>query len=149
MVKLVRTDSSHPDFRHLVSLLDAEMAKRDGDDHAFYAQFNTIDTIRYAVVAYENDLPAGCGAIKPFDANTMEVKRMFVLPEFRGKRMAGKILAELELLTKELSLARCVLETGKRQPEAIALYKREGYLAIPNYRQYAGKENSVCFEKIV
>ena len=70
MVKLVRTDSSNPSFRHLVSLLDAEMAARDGDDHAFYAQFNRIDAIRHAIVLFENDEPVGCGAIKPIDANT-------------------------------------------------------------------------------
>ncbi len=58
-------------------------------------------------------------------------------------------LAELEKWAAELGYNKCVLETGKKQPEAIALYKRSGYKIIPNYGQYIGIENSVCFEKAI
>ena len=77
----------------------------------------------------------------------MEIKRMYTSPEFRGKGAATRILRELENWAAELSCKKCILETGKRQPEAIRLYQRNGYLPIPNYGQYAGIENSVCFEK--
>jgi hypothetical protein len=53
----------------------------------------------------------------------------------------------LENWAGELSYAKCILETGKRQPEAIGLYKKNGYKLIPNYGQYAEAENSLCFEK--
>ena len=147
MIKLVRTDSDNSDFIALVGKLDADLAERDGSDHTFYAQFNKIDTIRYAVVAYENELAIGCGAIKQFTPESMEVKRMYVLPENRGKGIAGAVLSELEKWAKELLYANCVLETGKKQPEAIKLYQNNGYRLIPNYGQYAGIENSVCFQK--
>ena len=147
MIKLIRTDSDNPDFVKLVRALDADLAKRDGSDHSFYAQFNKIDAIKHAVVVYENEHPMGCGAIKEFDANTMEIKRMYVLPESRKAGIATTILSELEHWAKELSYSKCVLETGKRQPEAVALYKKNGYVLIPNYGQYAGVENSLCFEK--
>jgi putative acetyltransferase len=149
MIKLIRTDSENPDFIELVKHLDADLAERDGKDHSFYGQFNTIAKIKYAVVAYENDQPIGCGAIKEYASDTMEVKRMYTLPGGRGKGIATSVLAELETWAAELSYERCVLETGKRQPEAIALYKKNGYTLIPNYGQYAGVENSVCFEKIL
>ena len=149
MVNIVRTNSENHDFIELVKLLDADLAIRDGKDHSFYAQFNTIQTIKYAVVAYEHELPLGCGAIKEYDADTMEIKRMFVLPESRNKGIAGEILSELERWAKELSYTKCILETGKKQPEAIALYIKHGYRAIPNYGQYAGIENSLCFDKTV
>jgi len=147
MVRITRTNSDNHDFAELVKLLDADLALRDGEDHSFYAQFNKIDKIRHVVLAYENGKPVGCGAIKEYDANTMEVKRMFVPPEGRKKGIATRILAELELWARELSYTRCVLETGKRQPEAIGLYRKHGYKLIPNYGQYAEMENSVCFEK--
>jgi putative acetyltransferase len=147
MIKLLRTDSENPDFIGLVSYLDAELAERDGSDHSFYGQFNTIDKIKHAVVAYENDQPIGCGAIKEYASDTMEVKRMYTSPDGRGKGIATSVLAELETWAAELSYDRCILETGKRNPEAIALYKKNGYTLIPNYGQYAGIENSVCFEK--
>jgi GNAT superfamily N-acetyltransferase len=135
------------DFITLVGQLDAELARRDGDDHAFYDQFNKIENMKHAIVLYENQKPLGCGAVKEFNPGTMEIKRMYVAPESRGKGFAAKILASLEEWARELQLNRCVLETGKRQPEAIRLYRHKGYRRIPNYGQYADVENSLCFEK--
>ena len=147
MITIKRTNSDNKDFIALVKLLDADLAKRDGKDHAFYAQFNKIDKIKYAVVAYENDDPVGCGAIKEYAPKIMVIKRMYTLPGNRGKGVAGQVLIELEKWAVELSCEKCILETGKKQPEAIALYKKNGYNSIPNYGQYAGIENSQCFEK--
>lgn len=147
MNSLLRTDSANKDFIELVKQLDADLAARDGDEHAFYHQFNKIDKIKHAIVAYENDKAVACGAIKEFEPGSMEVKRMYTLPSVRGKGIATKVLAALEAWAAELGYSRCVLETGKRQPEAIALYKRSGYTVIANYGQYAGVDNSVCFEK--
>ena len=142
-----RTDSDNPDFIKLVKYLDADLAEKDGSDHAFYSQYNKIDKIKHAVVLYKDDIAIGCGAMKEFAENTMEVKRMYTVTESRGKGIATNILRELENWAAELSYKKCVLETGKRQPEAIALYKKNGYEIISNYGQYVGIENSVCFEK--
>ncbi|HRH41103.1 MAG TPA: GNAT family N-acetyltransferase [Pyrinomonadaceae bacterium] len=149
MITLKRTNSDDTDFQNLVRELDKELAIRDGAEHAYYAQFNKIDAIKYVVVAYENEVAVGCGAIKSFDGNSMEVKRMFVPLESRGKGIASKVLQELEKWTAELDYAKCVLETGYKQPEAIALYRKNGYSQIPNYGQYIGMDNSICFEKVI
>ena len=149
MIKIIRTNSDHPDFISLVRLLDADLAKRDGDEHSFYAQFNKIDKIKHAVVLHEDEKPVACGAIKQYAEEIMEVKRMYTLPVYRGKGIATMVLNELEKWAAELGYAKCILETGKRQPEAISLYTRNGYVLIPNYGQYAGVENSVCFEKAI
>ncbi len=149
MLTLKRTTSDHPDFQVLVVELDKDLAIRDGDDHAFYAQFNKIDSIKHVVVAYDGETPVGCGAIKAFSEHSVEVKRMYVPPVFRGKGIASTVLNELEHWAKELGYQSCVLETGKQQPEAIALYTHCDYVIIPNYGQYAGVENSVCFEKVL
>ncbi len=147
MTKIIRTDSDNKDFIELVKYLDNDLAERDKDDHSFYSQFNKIDKIKYVIVVYENGKPLGCGAIKEYAQSTMEIKRMNTLPEDRGKGIATKVLGELEAWATELAYENCLLETGKRQPEAIALYKKNGYELISNYGQYAGMENSVCFEK--
>ena len=147
MMKIIRTDSNNQDFGQLVKYLDADLTERDGTSHSFYAQFNKIDKIKYVVVAYENDKPVGCGAIKEYAPSTMEIKRMYTSPECRGKGIATKVLAELEIWATELSYKKCILETGKKQPEAIGLYKKNGYKVIQNYGQYVGIENSLCFEK--
>ncbi len=147
MVNLIRTDSDNQDFIGLVQYLDADLAERDGSEHSFYDQFNKIARIRYVVVAYEDGKPTSCGAIKEYDPNTAEVKRMYTLPDSRGKGIASQVLAALEIWAAELFYEKCILETGKRQPEAIGLYLKNGYQVIPNFGQYAGMENSVCFEK--
>ena len=147
MVKITRTNSDNPDFIELVKYLDTDLAERDGKDHPFYARFNKIDKLKYVVVAYENNKPSGCGALKVYNPDTMEIKRMYTLPGSREKGIAGKVLTELEIWAKELGCEKCILETGKRQPEAIRLYKKNGYTLIANYGQYAEMENSLCFEK--
>lgn len=147
MQKLIKTTSQNQDFIDLVKLLDADLAKRDEEDHVFYAQYNKLDSIKYALVAYDKDQPIGIGAIKEFETDSIEVKRMYVLPEFRGQGFATNILVELENWAQELGYKKCVLETGKRQPEAIELYKKNGYKIISNYGQYKNVKNSICFEK--
>ncbi|HVE59143.1 MAG TPA: GNAT family N-acetyltransferase [Pyrinomonadaceae bacterium] len=144
---VIRTDSENEDFQELVRLLDEDLAIRDGADHSFYAQFNKIDAIKNVVVVYQNELPVGCGAFKKFDDETVEIKRMFVRPEYRGKGVAGIVLKELENWAGEAGFEFAVLETGKKQPEAIRLYEKSGYALIPNYGQYAGIENSICMKK--
>lgn len=147
MIELLRTNSDNRDFIQLVKYLDADLAQRDGKDHSFYAQYNKIDAIRYAVIAYENGKPVGCGAMKEWEQGATEIKRMYTLGEERGKGIATRILNELEVWAAELGYEKCVLETGKKQPEAIDLYRKNNYRQILNYGQYAGIENSLCFEK--
>lgn len=147
MGELIRTDSQNKLFIKLVRQLDKELAVRDGDDHAFYHQFNGIDQLKYIVLAMNNGEAVACGAIKRLTSNTVEVKRMFTLIHSRRKGMAGLILSELERWAFELGYRSCVLETGVKQPEAIKLYQRKGYIQIDNYGQYKGVANSLCFEK--
>jgi len=147
MIEIVRTDASNPDFLKLVRSLDIELQLRDGAEHEFFAQFNGLEGVKYAVVAYKNGKAVGCGAIKAYDDQTMEIKRMFVAPDERGKGVASAILKNLEAWTKELHFHKCILETGVKMPEAIALYTKNQYDLIPNFGQYAGVENSVCFLK--
>lgn len=147
MLRLIRTHSANPDFVLLVQQLDQDLAERDGKEHDFYAQFNTLTAIQHVVVAYEEGVAVACGAMKELDKNTMEIKRMFTTPAHRAKGIASLVLGQLETWAKESGYTVCRLETGKRQPEAIAVYQKNGYVQIPNYGQYAGIENSVCFEK--
>jgi GNAT superfamily N-acetyltransferase len=149
MIKCIKTDSDNEDFRRLVRELDADLKRRDGEEHTFYSQFNKIDHIKHVVVAYVNNEAVGCGAIKAYMPDAVEVKRMYVQPGKRGQGIASTLLKALEAWTVELRYTKCVLETGKKQPEAIGLYHKNGYTVIPNYGQYENVENSVCFEKIM
>jgi putative acetyltransferase len=149
MINITRTDSDNSDFITLVKSLDVSLATTDGDEHAFYSQYNKLDKIKHVIVVYEDETPIGCGAIKVYEPDTMEVKRMYVAPAGRNKGIASQILGELEKWAAELGATRCILETGKRQTEAVAFYNKNDYQVIANYGQYEGVANSVCFEKVL
>lgn len=147
MLRIVRTDSKNTDFQELVKLLDEDLCVRDGEEHDFYAQFNKIGSIKNVVVAYQDQFAVGCGAFKKYDDEMVEIKRMFVRPESRGKGIASEILRVLEKWATELNFTASILETGFKQPEAIRLYEKSAYAVIPNYGQYEGVANSVCMKK--
>jgi len=146
-ISLLKTDSLHLDYITLVADLDAELRVMDGEEHAFYAQYNKSDQIKHVILAYENNSPVGCGALKKHEGQTVEIKRMFVRSERRGKGIATTILKGLEDWARDLGFDETILETGVNQPEAINLYKKCSYSVIPNYGQYIGKEASTCMRK--
>lgn len=147
MISTSRTNSNDPAFQELVKALDLELQIRDGEEHAFYAQLNKTDHIKHVILAWENNEAVGCGALRAYTEDTMEVKRMFVPLQHRRKGIASVVLSELENWCRELGYQKCIVETGRNQPEAIAMYQRNQYNIIPNFGKYIGVENSVCFEK--
>jgi len=147
MIELIRTTSDNKDFEKLVVLLDAYLKVLDGDDHAFYAQFNKSSLLKNALVCYENEIPIGIGAYKEFEPNVAEIKRMYTLPDKRGNGIAKAILTELENWAKEENYTTAILETGYMQKDAIGLYQKLGYTIIENFGQYIGVANSICMKK--
>lgn len=149
-MKIKRTDSNNSDFQGLVAQLDAYLAQVNGEQDEFYTQFNHIEAINHVVVAYDDQQNAiGCGAMKPYDEQSVEIKRMFVPVEYRGQGVAVAMLNTLETWAAEIGANRCILETGVFMPDAVRLYEKSGFQQIPNYGQYAGVEESICFEKFL
>jgi putative acetyltransferase len=147
MLRLKRTDSTDQDFHLLVKLLDKELWVRYEAEQASYEKHNKIENNNTVVIAYEHDQPVACGCFKKIDDATAEVKRMFVIESQRGKGISKLIMRELEQWATTLSFKRMILETGFKQPEAIALYKKAGYTQIENYEPYVGMSGSLCMEK--
>lgn len=145
--QFIRTTSEHSDFKKMVNALDDDLYLRNGDAQKLYEQYNQIDKIKHAIVIFVDGNPVGCGCFKWFDDETVEMKRMFVLPEMRGKQLAAGLLQELENWAVEEGFRKAVLETGRRQVEAIRLYTVAGYSLTENYGQYIGMEDSICYRK--
>lgn len=145
---VVKTTSENPDFQKLTRQFDDFLVEIDGDEKDFFAQYNQI-YLDHVIIYYEGGLAVGCGAFKPFEADVAEIKRMFVLPEQRGKGIAGAIVNELERWAKATGFNFCLLETSNKLTSAIALYQRSGYVVIPNYGQYQGVASSVCMKKSI
>ncbi|MBC8987483.1 GNAT family N-acetyltransferase [Pedobacter sp. N36a] len=146
-IHLSRTNPDHLDFRKLIALLDENLSENNGEAQSFFNQFNKTDHIKHVLIAYMEGVAIGCGSIKEYDSGTMEVKRMFVHPEFRNIGIATNILFHLEKWAKEMGYERCILETSDKQKEAVILYQKRGYHQIPNYAPYEGVPGSICMEK--
>ncbi|WP_159475879.1 GNAT family N-acetyltransferase [Dyadobacter sp. 3J3] len=146
---LLRTNSDNIDFQKLTGELDIELCKIYNTNPEDYEEYNRITGLPTVVLAYENEEPVGCGCFKIFNDKTVEIKRMFIKENQRGKGVASAILAELEKWAKELGYEEAVLETGKGQPNAIKLYQKYGYKIIENYNQYDDLEISVCLKKLL
>jgi GNAT superfamily N-acetyltransferase len=149
MIRIQRTDTDNQQFQRLVSELDKYLSGVNGSSDSFYAQFNKIEYLKHVVIAQIENQTVGCGALKAFDGESMEVKRMYVLPEMRRKGVADSVLKELEIWSKELGYPKCILETSIKMQDAVSFYQKSSYSIIPNYGQYKDMESSVCFEKIL
>lgn len=149
MIELKSVLNNDKDLLELVRLLDNDLNSRYGNLQAEYDKYNKLDSIDAAIVAYSNLIPIGCGCFKSFDKQTVEIKRMFVKQEYRGKGISILILDQLEQTAKQNGFSKSILETGIGQPEAIRFYNKSGYKQIDNFGQYIGNINSVCMSKLL
>ncbi len=145
----VATNPLDPICIQLVEALSADIGGRYGTDGKGAFDLRDVMVPRAAfVVAWLDDEPVGCGALRPTDdENTAEVKRMFVRMEARGNGISRQILGKLEGLAQNFGYKRVILETGTLNVEALGLYKGCGYQYMDCYGIYVGNEDSHCFEK--
>ena len=146
---LKRTNSSDPDFQTLIRELDVDLRVRNGKLMDVYDAFNVIQAIETVVIAYVDQVAAGCACFKRYDHETVEIKRMYVRPAARSKGISAMILKDLEEWALTLGVRKAILETGNSQFEALGLYGRQGYISIPNYAPYTEMPDSICFGKML
>jgi len=152
-IDIRREDLSSPVVQQLIAALNAELEARYPEEGAnfFHLDIDEVADGRGAfLVAYLAGKPVGCGAVRRIEPAVAEIKRMYTAPEARGCGIGRKLLAELEAQARRLGVTRLVLETGPRQPEALALYRRGGFAEIPLFGPYLGSphpELSVCMAK--
>ena len=99
------------------------------------------------VVVHMDDEIAGCGAFYPLNKKNVELKRMYIKPPYRRRGLSRQMLAHLEDIARQQGFESMMLETGRRQPEAIGLYLSEAYHEIDPFGSYVNDPNSICFEK--
>ncbi|HEX6355517.1 GNAT family N-acetyltransferase [Actinophytocola sp.] len=143
------TAYDHPHAVALIAEVQQEYVVRYGGQ-----DLTPVDPAQFApprglfLIAYVDDVPAACGGWRAYETD-VELKRMFVKPEFRGRGLARAVLAELEQTALAAGYRRVILETGQRQPEAIALYTSAGYEPVPSFGYYASAPEAVHLGKLV
>ncbi|HEY4224413.1 MAG TPA: GNAT family N-acetyltransferase [Pseudolysinimonas sp.] len=141
-----------PDGEALRTAQQNEISARYGVPDSEPGPKPTATDITVFLMAYDvgddgTTVPVGCGGLRTLDATHGEIKRMYVIPERRGSGISTALLAALEGEARGRGWDRLVLETGDKQPDAMRLYEREGYVSIPNFGYYADSELSRCYEK--
>lgn len=146
-ITITKTTSENPDYINLITAFDGYLWAKYPELKTNYWGNNIIEINPNVVLIYFDGKAVACGCFKKYDANTVEIKRMFVSPEARGKGIAQKILQELEFLAAQKGFSYAVLETLHKQTAAIALYQKVGYEIVDNYEPYVGLKNSICMKK--
>ena len=145
-----RFDILSPPARTLIEALNAELSSRYPEEGACHFRLDAhevADGQGAFLIAFQSGKPVGCGAVRRIEARTGELKRMFVVPEERGRGVGRAILNALESEAQALGVSRLMLETGVRQSEAIALYQRAGFSRIAPFGEYVDSPLSVCMAK--
>lgn len=148
-MKFVRTDGSNKDFIENCRLLDMDLDRRVGKIivRDQYKKYNQLDEIREAMVVYEDHKAVGGGAIRKYDDETVELKRIFVHTEYQGQGIGSQLVSMLIEWALELGYKRMILETGELLVESCAVYKKLGFVVIPNYGPYVEMPQSLCMAK--
>ncbi|MFF7243318.1 GNAT family N-acetyltransferase [Embleya sp. NPDC008237] len=148
----------HPDVRKLVADVQQEYVERYGDpDESAVDPADFLPPEGLFCVAYRDGAPVASGGWRArgsaddpgLRAGDAELKRMYVVPHARGRGLSRVMLAHLEEAARAAGRLRLVLETGDKQPEAIALYRSCGYEPIPGFGYYKDHESSMCFAKVL
>ena len=144
-----RTDGKDKDFIENCRLLDIDLDRRVGKKikRDKYKKFNRIDEIQQAIVVYEGNKAVGGGAIRRYNDEDIELKRVFVHAEYQGQGIGSKLVSLLIEWAEELGYQRMILETGELLAESCAVYKKLGFQVISNYGPYVDMEESLCMAK--
>ncbi|KJD43183.1 GNAT family N-acetyltransferase [Paenibacillus terrae] len=145
---IVKVKSDHADLHELIQRLDEDLLERYPADEIYLVDFSNpkVKEMIFAVV-YLDEKPVACGGLRPIDAEEMELKRFYVDSSYRRQGIAVSLLAFLEGEARKRGTVRIKLETGAAQPEAIALYTKQGYEPIERFGEYEEDENSLCYGK--
>jgi len=150
-VTITRAELTADASRALITALNAELGAMYSEPGANHFGLDPAEVSgkrgAFLIVSLEG-APVGCGAVRLIDAETGELKRMYMAPSARGKGLAKQLVASLEAEARTLGAKRLVLETGTRQHAALALYRRMGFQPIPLYGEYRlSPDTSVCLGK--
>ena len=147
----VRTDGKNEDFIENCRLLDMDLDRRVGKqiEREKYEKFNQLNEIREAILVYDNGKLVGGGAIRRYDDETVELKRVFVHNEYQGQGIGSTLVSLLIEWAAELGYRRMILETGELLAESCAVYRKLGFAVIPNYGPYADMPESLCMAKTI
>ena len=147
-IAIAREAPGQPDVVALIQALDAFHAGLYPVESNHFADLSTLASSATAfLVARIDGHAVACGAVIPDRRGWGEIKRMYVRPEARGRRIGARLLEALERAAASAGLVLLRLETGIHNSEALAAYGRAGYHQIAAFGDYSPDPLSVFMEK--
>ena len=145
-IKLLEVSYKNSDFVSLCSELDdyLDIAIGEKCQREKYKKYNDLDTMDYVIVAYDQNCPVGCAALRRYSSTEIEVKRVFVKKTFRARHIGGGLLKQLILHAKDSGYSKIILETGAFLDVSIHLYGSFGFEKTENYGAYKNMQESLC-----
>ncbi|MGY1764246.1 GNAT family N-acetyltransferase [Geodermatophilus sp. SYSU D00779] len=148
-VRLVPAAWDDPDVQRLTAAQQGELRARYEGGQEPGTPPSAAD-VAVVLVARDADGEAvGCGALRPLGDDVAEIKRMYVVPAARGRGLSKLVLAGLEAAARDRGWTTLRLETGPRQPEAVALYEGAGYRPIAAFGPYVDADDSLFYERVL
>ncbi len=113
-------------------------------NRAGFIPYNLSESISDVLIAYVDDKAVGCAGLKRYSDQDVEIKRVWVEPECRGKHIATQLMDQIEDKARQLGYKRAILQTRPIMKDAVGLYESRGYMLIGNYPPYDKLEGAVC-----
>lgn len=148
-IEYLWTNGMHEDFQRFYLITENYYSEIvGGEEHRkSFIPFNISDAIHDVIIAYMDGIAIGCAGLKKYSESDIEVKRVWVEPEYRGNHIASDLMKRIESKAKEQGYQRTILQTREIMTDAVGLYKKLGYHQISNYPPYDEMDGAICFAK--
>ncbi len=150
-IEYIWTDGTNEDFQLFYQITENYYSKIVGgvENRKTFIPYNISDSIHNVLIAYSNGIAVGCAGLKKYSETDIEVKRVWVEPEYRKHSIAANMMEKLEIKAKQQGFHRMILQTREIMSDAVRLYKKLGYCKIQNYPLYDEMYGAICFAKII
>ncbi len=143
------TDGNDKDFQRFYLKTEEYYSSIVGgiENRKGFIPYNISESITEVLIAYIDDEAVGCAGLKAYSDSDVEIKRVWVDPEYRGNHISTAMMDALEKKAIELGFKRAILQTRPQMEEAVHIYTKRGYVLTDNYPPYDKLEGAICFAK--
>lgn len=140
------TDGNNEDFRCFYEKTEEYYSKIVGgvSNRSGFVPYNLSDSISDVLIAYSDGIAVGCAGLKRYSDNDVEIKRVWVEPDCRGKKIGTQLMEQIEEKARLMGFKRTILQTRPIMSDAVGLYEKRGYTLIENYPPYDKLEGAIC-----
>lgn len=148
-IDYIWTDGNNEDFQKFYLKTEEFYSSIVGGrkNREAFIPYNISESITDVLIASVEGVAVGCAGLKAYSDSDVEIKRVWVDPEFRGNHISTAMMDALEAKAVELGFRRAILQTRPQMEEAVHLYTKRGYVLIDNYPPYDKLDGAICFAK--